>query len=207
MKEGLRLCLVVSRLLASTRVAQLPWLARSLPTRTRVGGTCAQGRALSAACCRSSLSGSRRDHQLPRRGRLARETPRSAPASPGQTTTSCVRGRASRRRLCAPNSPRPTFSTPSASCAGVPGLPSCFLITATVSQSWSHSGMAASAASALLPAAQRIARQWRPPDAVLEVEVRAELPLQDERVLPRPSALRFQTRLCCVSSRKSMGRQ
>ena len=38
--------------------------------------------------------------------------------------------------------------------------------------------MAASAASALLPAAQRIARQWRPPDAVLEVEVRAELPLQ-----------------------------
>ena len=67
--------------------------------------------------------------------------------------------------------------------------------------------MAASAASALLPAAQRIARQWRPPDAVLEVEVRAELPLQDERVLPRPSALRFQTRLCCVSSRKSMGRQ
>ena len=60
--------------------------------------------------------------------------------------------------------------------------------------------MAASAASALLPAAQRIARQWRPPDAVLEVEVRAELPLQDERVLPRPSALRFQTRLCCVSA-------
>ena len=127
-KEGLLLCLVVSRLLASTEpttVARLPWLARSLPAKTRVGGTCAQGRAPPAACCRSSPSGSR--DQLPRRGRLARETPRSAPASPGQTTTSCARGRASRRRPCAPSSPRPTFAPSASGSPGRPGL-ACLLV-------------------------------------------------------------------------------